>query len=321
MIAFRLSNHHMSRYRTTGLFLLLAALWGSSFVATRAALPYVAPVLLAALRFDIAGVLMLGYAVVSTDQWRPCSRAGWIEVATGGLLFVAAHHALLFIGQQYVTSAVASIVVSLDPVLAAVFSGYLLADENIRSTEIIGIVFGVIGTMLIANPFTQSLAGADVRGVVFVFLAAAAFALGAVLTKRYRTAMPVRSMQAWMMLVGAVVLHMTSAALPGESLASVTWSPVAIAALGYLSVVAAGVGYLIYFTLLDRIGPIQINLVGYVAPIFAAVNGWLLLGEPITPSIVLGFVVVSSGFAIAKYDQISEEIEDRRRFTSIRGKE
>lgn len=304
----------MSRYRTAGLFVLLAALWGSSFVATRAALPYVPPVLLAALRFDIAGVVMLAYAIVSTDQWRPTSRAGWMEVAVGGLLFVAAHHALLFIGQQYVTSAVASVVISLDPVLAAVFSGLLLADERVTGTEAAGFVFGVAGTTLIATPSTSTLVTTDVRGVVLVFLAAVAFALGAVLTKRYRTEIPVQSMQAWMMLIGAVLLHATSAGLPSESLASVGWSLVAVAALGYLSLIAAGVGYLIYFTLLDRIGPIQVNLIGYVAPIFAALNGWLLLGETITVPTVLGFVIVTTGFGIAKSDEIREEIGYLRQF-------
>jgi len=271
-------------------------------------------VLLAALRFDIAGVVMLAYAIVSTDQWRPTSRAGWMEVAVGGLLFVAAHHALLFIGQQYVTSAVASVVISLDPVLAAVFSGLLLADERVTGTEAAGFAFGVAGTTLIATPSTSTLVTTDVRGVVLVFLAAAAFALGAVLTKRYRTEIPVQSMQAWMMLIGAVLLHATSAGLPGESLASVGWSPVAVAALGYLSLIAAGVGYLIYFTLLDRIGPIQVNLIGYVAPIFAALNGWLLLGETITVPTVLGFVIVTTGFGIAKSDEISEEIGYLRQF-------
>lgn len=307
----------MTRYRTAGLFVLLAALWGSSFVATRAALPYVPPVLLAALRFDIAGVLMLGYAVVTTDQWRPTSRAGWMEVAVGGLLFVAAHHALLFIGQQYVTSAVASVVISLDPVLAAVFSGLLLVDERVTGSEAVGIGFGVAGTTLIATPSTSTLVTTDVRGVVLVFLAAVAFALGAVLTKRYRTEIPVQSMQAWMMLIGAVLLHATSAALPSESLASIAWSSVVIAALSYLSVIAAGGGYLIYFTLLDRIGPIQINLIGYVAPIFAALNGWLLLGEAITVPIGVGFVIVTTGFGIAKYDEISEEVGCLQRFMSI----
>lgn len=311
----------MARYRTAGLFVLLAALWGSSFVATRAALPYVPPVLLAALRFDIAGVVMLGYAVVSTDQWRPTSHAGWAEVGIGGLLFVAVHHALLFIGQQYVTSAVASVVVSLDPVLAAVFSSLLLVDERVTWTEAVGIGFGVIGTTLIATPSMRRLVTTDVRGVILVFLAAAAFALGAVLTERYRTAIPVQSMQAWMMLIGAVFLHTTSAGLASESLAAVVWSPVAIAALGYLSILAAGVGYLIYFRLLDRLGPVQINLIGYVAPVFAALNGWLLLGEAITAPIVLGFVIITTGFGIAKFDEISEEIGYLYRFTPIGGRE
>jgi drug/metabolite transporter (DMT)-like permease len=105
-------------------------------------------------------------------------------------------------------------------------------------------------------------------------------------------------MQAWVMLIGPVLLHATSAGLPRESLTSVIWTPVAIAALGYLTLIAAGVGYLIYFTVLDRIGPIQINLIGYVAPIFAALNGWLLLGETITVPTVLGFMIVTTGFGL-----------------------
>lgn len=299
----------MTRYRITGLFVLLAGLWGGSFVATRAALPTVPPVTLAALRFDIAGVLMLCYAVISTDRWVPTSREGWLEVAIGGGLFVAAHHAFLFIGQQYVSSAVASIIISLDPVLAAVFSGLLLADERLGWAETVGIGCGVLGTVLIAAPTGGALVHADVRGVVWIFLAAGAFALGAVLTKRFRTTIPVQSMQAWMMLIGGGLLHVTIATLPGESIASVSWSPVSIAALGYLSVIAAGVGYLIYFTLLDRIGPVQINLIGYVAPIFAALNGWLLLGESLTLGTVIGFCVVTTGFAIAKHEQLRDEIK------------
>ncbi|WP_330633245.1 DMT family transporter [Halocatena halophila] len=299
----------MTRYRTAGLFILLALLWGSSFVATRAALPYIPPVLLAAVRFDIAGVVMLGYAIVSTNQWWPSSRAEWIEVFVGGVLFVAAHHALLFIGQQYVTSAVASIIVSLDPVLAAVFSSFLLSSDNLSWNEVVGICFGVFGTTLIANPTSRTLVTADIRGVGLVFLAAGAFALGAVLTKRYPTSIPVQSMQAWMMLIGAVILHVTSAGLPKESLNTVVWSPVALAALGYLSVVAAGVGYLIYFTLLDRIGPVQINLIGYVAPLFAAINGWILLHEQITVSVLLGFLAIIVGFSVVKYDELREEMQ------------
>ncbi len=193
--------------------------------------------------------------------------------------------------------------------LAAVFSSLLLSTDDLSRNELAGICFGVFGTTLIANPTSQTLVTADIRGVGLVFLAAEAFALGAVLTKRYRTSIPVQSMQAWMMLIGTVILHATSAGLHEESLGTVVWSPVALAALGYLSVVATGVGYLIYFTLLDRIGPVQINLIGYVAPVFAAVNGWILLHEQITVSVLFGFLAIIVGFSLVKYDEIREEIQ------------
>jgi len=57
---------------------------------------------------------------------------------------------------------------------------------------------------------------------------------------------------------------------------------------------------LIYFDLLDRLGPIEINLVSYVAPVFAAVSGWLFLNEAITSNTVAGFLIICVGFALVK---------------------
>lgn len=298
----------MSRYRTAGLFVLLAALWGSSFTAARAGLPDVPPVMLAALRFDVAGALMVGYAAATADAWRPRTRSEWLEAAVGGLLFVAAHHALLFAGQQYVTSAVAAVVVALDPVLAAGFAALVLADERLSPTGVVGMLLGVAGVAIIADPNPETLAAADRLGVVLVFLAAAAFALGAVLTRRFRTDLPAVTMQAWMMLLGAPVLHLVAVPLPNEGFGAIRWTPAAFASLAYLSVVAAGAGYLLYFKLLDRVGPVEVNLVGYVAPAFAALTGWIILGESIAVRTVAGFVVIALGFALVKRRELAAEI-------------
>lgn len=301
------------RHATTGLFVLLAAIWGTSFVAARAALPDVPPVLLAGFRFDVAGVLMLGYAAATTTDWYPSTRADWYNVVLGGLLFVALHHALLFAGQQYVTSAVAAVVVSLDPVLATAFARALLPNERLSWRGRFGLVLGVLGVAVIARPSLDALLSADVVGVVLVFLAAASFALGAVLTRRSRTGLPVQSMQAWMMLVGAPVLHAAAFLLPGQGLAEVTWSPRALAGLGYLAVVAAGLGYLVYFELLDRLGPVEINLVAYVAPVFATVGGWVLLGERVRGGTVAGFGIIAAGFVLVKWSALRAEFDRRRR--------
>lgn len=289
------------------MFLLLAALWGSSFAAIRAGLPSIPPILFATVRFYLAGVAMLLYAVCTQSRWRPRGN-DWRTVVVGAVLFVAAHHAFLFVGEQYVSSAVAGVVISLDPVLAAGFASFLLPDERPSAVGVGGLLLGLLGASIVANPTPNRLLGADIRGVVFVFLAAAAFALGAVLTRRYRTTLPAVSMQAWMMLLGAFVLHVVTLTLPGERLATVQWTTDALLALGYLAFVAGGVGYLLYFDLLDHIGAVRINLVGYVAPVFAALSGWVVLGETVEKTTVVGFAVVVLGFALV----------ERRAFSAVR---
>ena len=88
------------RFRNAILFTALAVAWGSAFTAIKTGLEFFPPVLFAAFRYDIAGVLMLGYAVYVTDRWIPRSRNEWVLVGIGGAFMIAAYHAFLFIGEQ-----------------------------------------------------------------------------------------------------------------------------------------------------------------------------------------------------------------------------
>lgn len=136
--------------------------------------------------------------------------------------------------------------------------------------------------------------------------------LGAVLTRRFRTGLPVTSLQAWMLLFGAGLLHLTALLLPVARFDSITWSGGALAGLAYLSVVAAGAGYLLYFELLDRVGPVEVNLVAYAAPAFAALGGWLLLGTGLTPNAVAGFALIGVGFCLVKRRALREDLRGLR---------
>ena len=296
------------RYGTAALFVLLAAAWGFSFVAARAALPDIPPVPLAALRFDIVAVVMVAYAFSTTDRWYPRTRQEWWSVVVGGTLFVAAHHALLFAGQQYVTSAVAGVVVSLDPILAAGLAWLLLADEQLDWVEVVGLGLGLVGVAIIANPTLESVDATTILGVVLVFLSAAAFALGAVLTRRFRTHLPVQTMQGWMMVIGAPLLHLAEVLLPVSGFELIEWTTPALLGLAYLALVAGAGGYLLYFVLLDQIGPVEVNLIGYAAPMFAAIGGWVVLDEAIAPRTVLGFVVIIAGFVLVKHEALAAEL-------------
>ncbi|WP_323190580.1 EamA family transporter [Halostella sp. PRR32] len=303
----------MTRYRNVLLFVVLAAVWGTAFMAIKAGLAYFPPVLFAAIRYDIAGVLMLGYAAYVVDDPFPRGRGQWALVAVGASLMIAAYHALLFIGELNTTSAAAAVVVSLSPVLTAGFARMLLPSERMTTAGIAGLVLGLLGVAILAQPDPSNLLAEDVVAKLLIFGAAAAFALGSVLTRRIEAELPIETLEAWSMVFGALLMHVLSAALPNESFAAITWTVEAVAAVVYLSVVASALGFLVYFDLLERLGPIEINLVSYVAPIFAAVSGWLFLGEIIGVPTVVGFLVIFAGFVLIKRRALTEEVEGIRR--------
>jgi drug/metabolite transporter (DMT)-like permease len=103
-----------STTRSVVAFLATAVLFGGTFVAAKAGLEHMPPLLFVALRFDIAAVLLLGYVflTVPRERWLPRTRADLVGIAAAGLLTIGLANAMLFLGQQYVTSAVASVVFS-----------------------------------------------------------------------------------------------------------------------------------------------------------------------------------------------------------------
>jgi probable blue pigment (indigoidine) exporter len=300
------------RYRNLLLFCLLAAAWGSAFMAIKAGIGdttapayfFDAPVLFAAVRYDIAGVLMLGYTVWAVDRWRPRTRSEWLLVAVGSVFLIAGYHALLFIGERGTTSAAAAVIVSLSPILTTAFARAFLPDERLTVVGIVGMVLALAGVIIIARPAPANLI--ESRFEALVFGATLCFAFGSVLTRRIETDLPIETMEAWSMLGGAALMHALSAGLD-ESVSGMP-SPRAIAALAYLAVVASAAGFLIYFDLLERLGPIEINLVSYVAPVFAALAGFLFLGELIDLPTALGFLVILVGFVLIKRRAIREEL-------------
>jgi len=213
----------VSRYRNLVLFLVLAAIWGSAFMAIKAGLDYFPPVLFAAIRYDVAGVLMLAYAVWVVDDPFPRTRGQWALVAVGSTLLIAGYHVLLFLGESdpAVTSAAAAVIVSLSPVLTTGFARIFLPDERLTVVGVAGLCLGLFGVIVLARPEPGAVLTGGVVAKLLVFGAATAFALGSVLTRWIDARLPIETMEAWSMLGGALLMHAISLAL-GESFADVT---------------------------------------------------------------------------------------------------
>ncbi|MFC6728512.1 EamA family transporter, partial [Natronoarchaeum mannanilyticum] len=125
----------MADRRILAAFAATAVLFGGTFVAAKAGLAYFPPLLFVALRFDVAAVALAAYAVATTarEDLVPRTRGDAVGIFATGVLAIGLTNSLLFVGQQYATSAVASIVFSLNPILTPVFAAALLADERLSA--------------------------------------------------------------------------------------------------------------------------------------------------------------------------------------------
>lgn len=286
-------------YWTAALFLLLATFWGTSFVAIEVGLHAVPPLYFAGLRYALAGVIVLGYAAAVTSRWRPSGREEWVSISVMAVLVIAVYHGLLYVGELHVSGPVAAVVISLSPVLTAGFATLLLPEDGIDAVGALGLLLGVAGVAVVAGFDPSNLGSGTTVGVLLVLLGGVSFALGGVLTRPLSTDLPVEAGTGWAMALGGLLLLAGSVAR-GEPVGSVVWTDAALVSFVYLTLISAVVGFLIYFVLMERVGPTQLNLVGYLEPVVAALVAWALFGHGVDATTISGFATIFAGFALVK---------------------
>jgi len=303
-----------ARYRDAGLFVVLAALFGASFVAIKTGLQELPPVLFAGLRFDLAAIALLGYVALvrPRDSWLPKTRGDLYGIAIAAVFLVVLNNGLLFLGQGATTPAAASVMYGLNPILAPVFAWWLLGDRmSWVGAAGIGVALG--GVVLIVQPSPSTFTDASAVGQLLVLGAAAAVAFGSVLLQRVGARMDSVPLTAWAMAVGAMPLHALSLGVGEPQFGIATASTATLASVVALAIPSTAVAYAIYFGLIERAGSVRTNLVAYVVPVFAALTGWVLLGAGVTAATVLGFVVVVAGFALVERETLREGLRRFRR--------
>ncbi|WP_097008340.1 DMT family transporter [Natronoarchaeum philippinense] len=307
----------MADRRTILAFVAASVLFGGTFVAAKAGLSYFPPLLFVALRFDVAAVALAAFAVATTDREGliPRTRGDAVGIVATGVLAIGLANALLFVGQQYATSAVGAIVFSLNPILTPVFAAVLLADERLSARGAVGMVLGLVGVALVVDPSLAMLVDGGV-GKLFLFAGAVSGALGSVLIRRAESTLSSTVRTAWGLPLGAALSHALSLGA-GESPAAIVWTPEAVLALAYVGLFAGAVAYIAYFGLLDRAGAIRANLIFYVVPAVSTLGGWALLGESIAPLAILGFLTIFAGFAVLGSEEVDAAALRRRLATRL----
>ena len=272
--------------------LLLAAVWGASFLFMRIAAPVLGPVLLIELRVLIAGFTLLLIAIrfglvgeIRTNII-PLLVIGCINSAIPFLLFAFA--------SLYLPAGFSSILNATAPLFGTLIAGLWLR-EKLTLVQFIGLIIGFAGVTILVGwtkiPVTTGFIWAVAAGLSASFL----YAVAAPYAKEKLAGVNAIAVATGSQLSATIVLLPVTPWFLPDRLPSLTVILVTIA-LGLFSTALA---YVMYFRLIRKIGASKSLIVAYLIPLFAMFWGTLILGEPITASMILGCGLILSGTAIA----------------------
>lgn len=288
----------MGRVRAVLAFATLAVLWGLTVTAVEVGLRAFPPLLLAAVRFGAAGVLLLGYVVWTDPYWRPRTSGDLVAIGGGGLFWIAVGNGFWFVGQALTTSVISGVMTSLIPIATTAVTWVSIPEDRLRPDAVGGLFVSFTGALLLFWPAGSVRLEAGLWGKGLLLIAVVGTAVGGVLIRGASASLSRVGQTAWSALLGAGLLQLLSLAV-GESWV-VALTPASAGALAYLVVPGTVAAFLLFFSLFDEHTAIEISLVMYLVPIVAATAGWLAFGEPVTPQLVAGFGVIVAGFGLIK---------------------
>jgi drug/metabolite transporter (DMT)-like permease len=267
------------------MLLVLAALWGASFLFMRVAVPALGPVVLADARVAIAGVALLGYAVAIGA--RPALRARWRDYLLLGAVNAALPFTLLSAAELEIEASLAAVLNAIAPLCGAIVGAVWLGQRVTHAAKA-GLVLGVCGVALVVglSPFTVDLP--FVAAVLACLAAAFAYGIGANLIRVRFAGEPPLSMAIGQQLAAAAVL------LPLVPIVPVRSAPdgVDIACMLGLALASTGIAYLLYFRLIAELGATGGMTVIFVVPVFGVLWGALFLDETIHVATIAGGAVI-----------------------------
>ena len=248
------------------------------------------PLLFVAVRMAGCAVVLVAVMLVLRRSWRPLGNWRWLHCAVAGSLLNAVGLMAPHVGLLLAPAAQIALVQSLTPLLTAVL-GVALLHEQLRPRQWFGLALGMAGVGLVVG-YAALQSTSRFQGLVLAFVGVLALVAGTLYFGRFCRGVPLLPGATVQFLAAAVVAALGAALL---ETARADWTAGTIAAIAWNTVMVSLGGMGLYFAMLARGSAARVSANFYLVPGTAALFGWVILGERLSPLAVLGLVVASAG--------------------------
>jgi len=273
-------------------FAIIYFVWGSTFLAIRVGVREVPPLILAAMRFLVAGLVLYGWMIARGER-SPNARQ-WMAASLISILIFVLDYGLLFWAEQRVPSGIAAVMLATIPVFMALSEIIFLRTQRLTFRLALALLIGIGGVaVLVSRSLNLGGTPVDSVGAVALIVASMSWSVSSVFARKLPLPDSKVMSSGAQMLAGGVFLTLTAAAL-GEFR---NFHPSAVSrgawlALLYLIVAGSIIGFTAYVWLIHHESPTKVGTYAYVNPVVAVLVGYFLGGEALGLRTILGTVFV-----------------------------
>lgn len=287
-------------------FGLVYLFWGSTYLAIDIAVQNIPPALMCALRFFVAGIVMLVVCAATGRKVFYSPRQMALAAVVGVLLLMGGNLTLSY-AELAVSSGLAALIIAITPLWFLVLDSLLLGDHHISNRGKAGLFLGIVGLFVLVWPQLRagSLGRRELWASMSLIGGSFSWALGSVLSKRWQSGMDVFSATGWQ-IVAAGAGNLVFALFNGD-LNRVTWTARGLGAVSYLVVCGSWIGYTAYIWLLEHVPTSKVSTYAYVNPVVAVFLGWLILHERVDRFILAGSAIVVLSVILVTSAKVKEK--------------
>lgn len=276
------------------LLVLLAAIWSTSYTFIKIGIETIPPVTLIAARTLIAGLALL-LVMRSRGIAMPMEGRIWFRFLVQACLNSAVPFVLIAWAEQTVDAGLAVILNATTPVFTFLLTLLVTRHEPVTPRMALGTAFGLAGVVLVVGISALGGLGREVGGQLAVVVATVLYAGGAIFGRGFRGLDPIVP-AAGSLLVGGLCL--VPVAFLVDHPAQIHPSAASLAALVALAIISTAIPFLLYFRLMQTLGPMRATTQAFLRVPFGVAIGALVLGERLTLGAWIGFAVVGLGVGI-----------------------
>jgi drug/metabolite transporter (DMT)-like permease len=273
--------------------LVLAFIWGWSFLFIKVAVEGLTPSTVAWARIAL-GALVLWVFLRRSGLTLPTDRLMLRHFTVMAVIGTALPFTMLAWGEERISSALTSVLNASTPLFTALFA-VAVGQERLRRPQVLGLAIGVVGVAVAAGLGGSDLEGSSIAGSLAAIGAGACYGVSITYARRHLSDTPPLVAATGQLLAGTVLL--APVALGTSAVSGVHLSPTRVLAMVLLGSVGTGFAFLLHYANIAEMGATKASLVTYLVPVVAVVVGILALDETFEWRLPIGGLLTVAGIA------------------------